>query len=158
MSYPETLNNSLDLLSALKNRSHIVVMFFASWCGHCQHAKPVFTGIAKSFYNGKTIGSNHTFDSYFVDCSKGIGESFKSLQLTNENGETKRCEEVVRGFPTFLRLWNFNGKIYYSEFFGLQGYTEGETKVVTETIQFFLGNKNAYPVTREFVKRRRRTI
>ncbi|XP_028394335.1 probable protein disulfide-isomerase A4 isoform X1 [Dendronephthya gigantea] len=82
----------------LKKKKHVLVMFYAPWCGHCKKAKPEFTEAAKHHAENKKIG----FAA--VDCTK----------------ETAVCgAHGVEGYPTF-KYFNY-GK-------NDEKYTGGRTK------------------------------
>ncbi|CAB3986332.1 disulfide-isomerase A5-like, partial [Paramuricea clavata] len=82
----------------LKKKKHVLVMFYAPWCGHCKKAKPEFTEAANHYAGNKKIG----FAA--VDCTK----------------ETASCSaHGVQGYPTF-KYFNY-GK-------NDEKYTGGRTK------------------------------
>lgn len=64
----------------LKKKKHVLVMFYAPWCGHCKAAKPEYTKAAARFSDDK----KRAFAA--VDCTK----------------YTKICDQFsIPGFPTF---------------------------------------------------------
>lgn len=42
----------------LKKKKHVLVMFYAPWCGHCKKAKPEFTMAAAEFSDDPKVGVN----------------------------------------------------------------------------------------------------
>lgn len=48
----------------LKKKKHVLVMFYAPWCGHCKRAKPEFNRAAESFKDDPRVGLAA------VDCTK----------------------------------------------------------------------------------------
>lgn len=64
----------------LKKKKHVLVMFYAPWCGHCKKAKPEFTAAAEHFKDDPKV------EFAAVDCTK-----FSAI-----------CGAVdVKGYPTF---------------------------------------------------------
>lgn len=65
--------------SFLKKKKHVLVMFYAPWCGHCKKAKPEFTAAAEHFKDDPKV------EFAAVDCTK-----YSSI-----------CGAVdVKGYPT----------------------------------------------------------
>eukprot|EP00795_Rhopilema_esculentum_P014183 gene14183-5188_t len=72
--------DDLTFKDSLKKRKHVLVMFYAPWCGHCKKAKPEYEKAALEFVDDRKV----TFAA--VDCtiSQATCESFD-----------------VSGYPTF---------------------------------------------------------
>lgn len=64
----------------LKKKKHVLVMFYAPWCGHCKKAKPEFTAAADKFKDDPKI------EFAAIDCT-----TQQTLCSFNE----------VKGYPTF---------------------------------------------------------
>jgi len=79
--------NEEDFKPFLKKKKHVLVMFYAPWCGHCKSAKPEFTAAAEHF------AENTKVELAAVDCTKE-----KSVCSAYE----------VSGFPTFRYFHYFN--------------------------------------------------
>jgi thiol-disulfide isomerase/thioredoxin len=75
-----------------------VIMFKANWCGHCQHAKPIFEKASLS------SSCNNICKMYFVEEeeSKALLKLLEKLKLKNTKGEVL----TVDGFPTFVKFEN----------------------------------------------------
>ncbi|CAH3172769.1 unnamed protein product [Porites evermanni] len=72
----------------LKKKKHVLVMFYAPWCGHCKKAKPEFMDAAKHF------ADNNKIEYAAVDCTV----------------HTSVCSKFdVQGYPTF-RYFNYGKK------------------------------------------------
>jgi len=71
----------------LKKKKHVLVMFYAPWCGHCKRAKPEFTETAAHFKDNSKV------EVAAVDC-------------TIERSVCSAYE--VSGFPTFKYFKYFN--------------------------------------------------
>lgn len=69
----------------LKKKKHVLVMFYAPWCGHCKRAKPEFAKAAEHFKEDPKVALAA------VDC-------------TRHNGVCSAYE--VRGYPT-LKYFNY---------------------------------------------------
>ncbi|GLV40971.1 uncharacterized protein CBL_04495 [Carabus blaptoides fortunei] len=77
----------------LKKKKHVLVMFYAPWCGHCKKAKPEFTAAADKFKDDPKI------EFSAIDCT-----TQQTLCSFNE----------VKGYPTFkyFSYYNKNTKPY----------------------------------------------
>lgn len=64
----------------LKKKKHVLVMFYAPWCGHCKKAKPEFTAAAEKYKEDPKV------EFAAVDCTLQ-----QALCTVNE----------VKGYPTF---------------------------------------------------------
>jgi len=71
----------------LKKTKHVLVMFYAPWCGHCKNAKPHYAGAAAEFTDNQEV------ELAAVDCT-----IHSSVCSTFE----------VRGYPTFKYFNYFN--------------------------------------------------
>ena len=95
----------------LKKDGKIVILYFANWCGHCQHLKPDYQKLADSA-NGFTVAAVD------ADNNEGLIEKIQSM---GDNAEYQ-----VQGFPTIVSY--DNGK-YFSTYGPSQG--EGGKKFRT---------------------------
>lgn len=78
-------------------RHNAVVMYYASWCGHCRNAAPIYkeiaTQIASMSERAPCLITKFNMDKYSdVVQQRGIGK--------REFG--KSIHEDVKGFPTFI--------------------------------------------------------
>ena len=62
--------------SFLKKKKHVIVMFYAPWCGHCKKAKPEFTGAAEQFADDPKV------EFAAIDCTVHQQVSYLEHQLT----------------------------------------------------------------------------
>jgi len=76
-----------DFKPFLKKRKHVLVMFYAPWCGHCKKAKPELTAAAAHFAEEPKV------EVAAVDC-------------TTDNSVCSAFE--VTGFPTFKYFHYYN--------------------------------------------------
>jgi len=76
-----------DFKPFLKKKKHVLVMFYAPWCGHCKKAKPEITAAAAEFADDPKV------ELAAVDC-------------TTDNSVCSAFE--VSGFPTFKYFHYFN--------------------------------------------------
>jgi protein disulfide-isomerase-like protein len=53
--------------SFLKKKKHVLVMFYAPWCGHCKRTKPEFVEAAEKFKDDSKV------ELAAVDCTKHTG-------------------------------------------------------------------------------------
>lgn len=69
----------------LKKKKHVLVMFYAPWCGHCKRTKPEFNKAAEKFKDNSKV------ELAAVDCTKhsGVCSAFE-----------------VRGYPT-IKYFNY---------------------------------------------------
>ncbi|KAB0802017.1 hypothetical protein PPYR_04203 [Photinus pyralis] len=72
----------------LKKKKHVLVMFYAPWCGHCKKAKPEFTKAAESFKDDPKV------EFAAVDCTTQHG-----LCSVND----------VKGYPT-IKYFSYYSK------------------------------------------------
>ena len=82
----------------LKKKKHVIVMFYAPWCGHCKRTKPEFVKAADHFKDDPRV------ELAAVDCTK-------------HNGICSAYE--VRGYPTIK---------YYSYLKTVKEYDGGRTE------------------------------
>ena len=76
-----------DFKPFLKKKKHVLVMFYAPWCGHCKRAKPEMTAAAEEFKDNPKV------EFAGVDCT--IERSICSFY-------------EVSGYPTFKYFQYFN--------------------------------------------------
>ncbi|GIY62791.1 protein disulfide-isomerase A5 [Caerostris extrusa] len=76
-----------DFKPFLKSKKHVLVMFYAPWCGHCKRAKPEFTAAAEHYKNNQEV------EFAAVDCT-----SFGSVCSAQE----------IRGYPTIKYFSYYN--------------------------------------------------
>jgi len=76
-----------DFKPFLKKKKHVLVMFYAPWCGHCKRAKPEMTAAAADFAEDSKV------EIAAVDCTtdKSVCSAFE-----------------VTGFPTFRYFHYYN--------------------------------------------------
>ncbi|CAL4162068.1 unnamed protein product, partial [Meganyctiphanes norvegica] len=82
----------------LKKKKHVLVMFYAPWCGHCKKAKPELTGAADKFVDDAKV------EFAAVDCT-----AYQSLCTVND----------VSGYPTFK---------YFNYYKNTKPYNGGRTE------------------------------
>ncbi|KAF4532478.1 hypothetical protein B566_EDAN003054 [Ephemera danica] len=82
----------------LKKKKHVLVMFYAPWCGHCKKAKPEFAAAAEQFKEDSKV------EFAAVDCT-----THQSLCSVNE----------IKGYPT-IKYFH-----YYTK--ETQAYSGGRT-------------------------------
>ena len=71
----------------LKKKKHVLVMFYAPWCGHCKKAKPEMTAAAAEFKDNSKV-------------------EFAAIDCTIEKSVCSYYE--VSGYPTFKYFKYFN--------------------------------------------------
>ena len=70
-----------------------IVMFYAPWCGHCQHAKPAFEAVAATYHS-------HRINVALVDC----------------DADGSLCRRFgVRGYPTVILFRRGKAHKYFGE-------------------------------------------
>jgi len=74
-----------DFSSFLKKKKHVLVMFYAPWCGHCKRAKPHFTSAAAKLRDNSKV-------------------AFAGVDCTKHNPVCQAHD--VKGFPT-LKYFNY---------------------------------------------------
>jgi len=109
----------------LKKKKHVLVMFYAPWCGHCKKAKPEFTAAAADF------SDNAKVEFVAVDC-------------TTDNSVCSAYD--VRGFPT-LKYFHYLNK-------ETKNYDGGRTKkdfvnFMTDPLSPFAGQPPPPPTPEE---------
>lgn len=82
----------------LKKKKHVLVMFYAPWCGHCKKAKPELTGAADKFVDDAKV------EFAAVDCTV-----YQTLCTLND----------VSGYPTFK---------YFNYYKNTKPYNGGRTE------------------------------
>nr|XP_027210450.1 protein disulfide-isomerase A5-like [Penaeus vannamei] len=83
----------------LKKKKHVLVMFYAPWCGHCKKAKPEFTAAADKFVDDPKV------EFAAVDCT-----AHQTLCGVND----------VSGYPTFK---------YFNYYKNTKPYNGGRTEI-----------------------------
>jgi len=82
----------------LKKKKHVLVMFYAPWCGHCKKAKPEFQAAAEEFADDPKV-------------------EFAAVDCTTETGVCSAND--VKGYPTLK---------YYNYYKTAKAYEGGRTK------------------------------
>ena len=82
-----TLSDFDDSGNLPKYKGKTLILFYATWCGHCQHFKPVFVDLAK---NGKA--------NYLA-----VNMSSPSEMTKNKMNNWKF---KVQGYPTIVSFYN----------------------------------------------------
>ena len=82
----------------LKKDGKVVILYFANWCGHCNHLKPDYQKLADG-------AKGFTVAAVDADNNNGLIEMIQSM---GENSEYD-----VRGFPTVV---SYNAGKYYSTY------------------------------------------
>jgi thiol-disulfide isomerase/thioredoxin len=72
-----------------------VILFYATWCGHCQHVKPTFIELSKSVKNAKFMA----FD---------MSEPTEEMRSIMSQWKFK-----IEGFPTIIGFYNGQPYSYY---------------------------------------------
>ena len=88
----------------LKKDGKVVVLYFANWCGHCNHLKPDYQKLADNAKGFSVVAVD-------ADDNDGLIEKIQSM------GDD--AEYDVRGFPTIVSY--YNGK-----YFSTYGPSKGE--------------------------------
>jgi thiol-disulfide isomerase/thioredoxin len=87
----------------MTSKDFAFVVFFAPWCKHCKHLKPVFQELAKSMINTHGLIFATVFS---FDCKKIISNSlFVKVDCTVENNLC--AKNAIQGYPTLI--WFENG-------------------------------------------------
>ncbi len=82
----------------LKKDGKVVVLYFANWCGHCNHLKPAYQKLADNAKGFSVVAVD-------ADDNDGLIEKIQSM------GDDSEYD--VRGFPTIVSY--YNGK-YFSTY------------------------------------------
>ncbi|XP_014254426.1 protein disulfide-isomerase A5 [Cimex lectularius] len=80
--------NVENFKQTLKKKRHVLVMFYAPWCGHCKKAKPEFSAAAEELKDNMKV-------------------SFAALDCTKHQAVCSTME--VKGYPTF-KYFNYYDK------------------------------------------------
>lgn len=81
-----------DFKQALRNKKHVLVVFYSPWCKYCENMKTEFYKAANEFKNDPNV------EFAAVDCTK-------EKTLCDENG--------VKGYPTLRYYSYYNNTSYY---------------------------------------------
>jgi len=76
-----------DFKPFLKKKKHVLVMFYAPWCGHCKRAKPEYERAAADFADDPKV-------------------EFAAVDCTKDNSVCSAFD--VSGFPTFKYFHYYN--------------------------------------------------
>jgi thiol-disulfide isomerase/thioredoxin len=88
----------------LNKKGKFVILYFADWCGHCQHLKPDYQKLADNA-NGFTVAAVNS------DSNDGLIEKIQS--------KGDKAEYPVQGFPTIVSYYDGN-------YFSTYGPSEGQ--------------------------------
>jgi protein disulfide-isomerase A6 len=82
----------------LKKDGKVVVLYFANWCGHCNHLKPAYNELADK-------SKGFTVAAVDADDNDGLIELIQSMGTS--------AEYHVQGFPTIV---SYNNGKYFSSY------------------------------------------
>ena len=82
----------------LKKDGKVIILYFANWCGHCNHLKPDYQKLADSAKGFSVVAVD-------ADDNDGLIEMIQSM---GDNAEYD-----VRGFPTIV---SYNNGKYFSTY------------------------------------------
>ncbi|XP_030376906.1 protein disulfide-isomerase A5 [Scaptodrosophila lebanonensis] len=85
--------NDETFATTLKRKKHVLVMFYAPWCGHCKHTKPEFTAAANALQDDPRV-------------------AFAAVDCTQHS--TLCAKYNVRGYPTILYFSYLKTKLEYN--------------------------------------------
>lgn len=91
----------IDRQKSIPNLNHgfTTIMCYAAWCGHCQHAKPVYDNICKA---SKCMN----VQLCAIDCANDTEGCVEALNkvLDKKFKHDDDNDKLVRGYPTFLQF------------------------------------------------------
>ncbi len=88
----------------LNKKGKFVILYFADWCGHCQHLKPDYQNLADNA-NGFTVAAVN---------SDNDDDLIKMIQSKGD-----KAEYQVQGYPTIVSY-------YDGKYFSTYGPSEGQ--------------------------------
>ena len=82
----------------LKKDGKVVVLYFANWCGHCNHLKPDYQKLADNAKGFSVVAVDADDNDGLIDMIQSMGDD---------------SEYDVRGFPTIV---SYNNGKYFSTY------------------------------------------
>jgi thiol-disulfide isomerase/thioredoxin len=114
--------NKVQLLNKIIKNNHTVILYHASWCGHCKNLMPTWNAATKTPMKLKDLNETHSNDNFIIkvensykDILSGIelGNSFPTIYLYKKGvkiGEFKKDRTVANLKAFFKNLMGKNPK------------------------------------------------
>ena len=75
--------NKVYLLNKIIKNNHTVILYHASWCGHCKNLMPTWNAATKTPMKLKDLNETHSNDNFIIKVENSYKDILSGIELGN---------------------------------------------------------------------------
>jgi thiol-disulfide isomerase/thioredoxin len=75
--------NKVQLLNKIIKNNHTVILYHASWCGHCKNLMPTWNAATKTPMKLKDLNETHSNDNFIIKIENSYKDILSGIELGN---------------------------------------------------------------------------